>query len=226
MLAQHQEGKSSQNVGIKNDAVYQLVCDSFDMLVIDLLSVRQALIKDGGLLCLLKKNPDRLRRCEASEIETVGVHIGSLVDVEDLERFVAEAEDRQRKQIAQKINSALELLVPSGESGTKEGVEALIKRFIKETEPLERDRNRFRAHRYEQNFNKQSFQPLSTLKAQLDAFERLLGALHIVLERPIDDFVDEDGESLLFEERMFVADIQGTAEDLADIIVNGRTSKQ
>lgn len=55
-------------------------------------------------------------------------------------------------------------------------------------------------------------------------FERLLRDLNIVLTRPMT--LEREGiDSLLFEERRFMADCEGTAEDLADIIVHGRINE-
>ena len=52
--------------GIWNDAVLQLLRDSFDMLVIDLASIREGLVEKTGLLNRLKQDCARLRRYEPS----------------------------------------------------------------------------------------------------------------------------------------------------------------
>ena len=220
------EGESPrQKAYIQNDAVWQLVLDSFDMLVIDLLSLRDRMVKHRGLFDLLKESPTRLRPCDPAEVSVlVGITINDLSAIEDLERVVVEQEDYRRKQIAERINNALSRLVPDGGPCTTGSIETLNRRFRKETESLNNDRNRFRAHRYEHHFDRKALQPFSALQGQLDVFERLLRDLDVAIRRPMTSG-REEMETLFFEERMFVASPEGTAEDLSDIMVHGRISE-
>ncbi|RKH42428.1 hypothetical protein D7X12_15670 [Corallococcus sicarius] len=201
---------SRRRVRIWNDAVLQLARDSFDMFVIDLFSIRERLVR-RGLLHLLEKDCARLKRCDPSEISTRPAIIsGNIGGPEDYARIQAEVQQHHRELVTQSINGALDGLIPGEYPVTPQGVQTLVKRFMKETEPLERDRNRVRAHRYERHFDVQHFQSLDDLQSQLDIFERLLGDLYLVLTR----------NSFIFR-LDFHASTEGTAQDLADIMVHG-----
>jgi len=109
-----------------NDAVLQVMRDSFDMLVIDLYSIREMLVMRGGLFALLKEHPERLHVRESS------------VDNPDL-----------RKIVTGQIREAARWLLQTDEPATTDVVAALCSRFIADTKPLDRDRNQVRAHRFE-----------------------------------------------------------------------------
>jgi hypothetical protein len=57
-LILHLKKSSHTAIVIRNDAVYQLLLDCFDMFVIDLASLRNGLIGRTGLFNHLKKKPD------------------------------------------------------------------------------------------------------------------------------------------------------------------------
>ncbi|NNB89470.1 hypothetical protein [Corallococcus exiguus] len=199
-----------RRVRIWNDAVLQLARDSFDMFVIDLFSLRERLVR-RGLFNLLEEDCARLRRCDPLEIPTRPAMIhGDIGGPEDYARIQAEVQQHHRELVAQSINGALDRLIPGEYPVMPKGVQALVRRFMKETEPLDRDRNRVRAHRYERHFDSQHFQSLGELQGQLDIFERLLGDLYLVLTRNVFMFQLD-----------FHADSEGAAEDLADIMVHG-----
>ncbi|MFY0526126.1 hypothetical protein ACN28I_24260 [Archangium gephyra] len=205
-----QKKTSRRRVRIWNDAVFQLARDSFDMFVIDLFSTRERLVK-RGLLHLLEQDCSRLRRCDPSEIPMVPAMLhGGIDGPEDYARIQAEVQQHHRELVTRSINGALDRLIPGESPVTPKGVQALVKRFMKQTEPLERDRNRVRAHRYERHFDARHFQSLGDLQGQLDIFERLLGDLYLVLTR----------NAFIFHLN-FHASTEGTAEDLADIMVHG-----
>jgi hypothetical protein len=203
--------------GIWNDAVLQVVRDSFDMLVIDLASIRESLIEKNGLLHRLRAECNRLRRYEPSEFAARPVMIVSdNGDDTDNARVETEVQQYGRELVANSINDALARLIPDEFPVTSKGVEALIKRFIKETEPLDKDRNHVRAHRYEyRNFDrKKYFQPLDNLQDQLDIIERLLRDLYLVLTK-----------TSYHLDLRFQADTKRTAEGLADFMVHGSVNE-
>lgn len=205
---------SPREPGIWNDAVLQLLRDSFDVFVIDLASIRERLVEKNGLLNRLKTECVRLRHCDPSEIPArpAMVHIHGDMSGVDRTRIQTEVEQQARERVAASINAALFRLIPDENPITPKGVEALIKRFMKATEPVDKDRNHVRAHRYEhRNFDRQKyFQPLDELQGQLDIIERLLGDLYLVLTR----------NAFIFR-LDFHASTERTAEDLADIMVHG-----
>ena len=194
---------------IRNDAVLQLVRDCFDMFVIDLASIREGLVEASGLLNQLKKSPSRLKRCDASEFAPRPVVV---IGGDDHDRVAAEVDEYGRELIAKGINDALEWLIPAEYPVTADGVGRLIARFIKETDPIDKDRNHVRAHRYEHRpFDRhRHFQPLTALQSQLELFEHLLGDLYLVLTR-----------NSYHLELKFQASNSRTADDLADIMVHG-----
>ncbi|MBZ4421760.1 hypothetical protein [Myxococcus sp. RHSTA-1-4] len=206
------QNTSPRKPGIWNDAVLQLLRDSFDVFVIDLASIRERLVEKNGLLSQLKKECARLRRCEPAEIEAQPVMLSGDMRGADPGRIEAEFQQHVRERIAGSINASLSRLIPDEYPVTAKGVEALIKRFMKDTEPVERDRNHVRAHRYEyRGFDRRKhFQPLDELQGQLDIFEQLLGDLFHVLTRGTFGF-----------KLRFTASTEGTAEDLADLMVHG-----
>ncbi|WP_157757460.1 hypothetical protein [Corallococcus macrosporus] len=198
--------------GLWNDAVLQLLRDSFDVFVIDLASIRERLVEGSGLLNRLKKDCARLRRCEPSEIPPQPIMLFGDMRGADRARIEAETQQHNRERIAGSINASLARLFPDEYPVTPEGVGALIRRFMKSTEPVVRDRNHVRAHRYEyRSFDRhQYFQPLDEIQGQLDIFEQLLGDLFHVLRWGVVGF-----------ELQFEADSEGAAEDLADLMVHG-----
>lgn len=194
---------------IRNDAVLQLVRDCFDMFVIDLASIREGLVEDMGVLNRIKKSPSRLSRCDASEFAP---RPAMVIGGDDHERVAAEVAAHGRELVAQGINKALERLIPGEYPVTPNGITDLIARFIKATDPVDKDRNHVRAHRYEHRpFDRhRHFQPLTAIQGQLDLFEQLLGDLYLVLTRNWYDL-----------ERRFQASHSRTAHDLADLMVHG-----
>jgi len=88
-------------------------------------------------------------------------------------------------------------------------VEALCTRFITDTKPLDEDRNRVRAHRYQQKRDTSDlFIVLPDLQGQIDIVRHYLEDLYLV--------ITHNGHS------MDLADSSGhLAEDMADIIVHG-----
>ena len=194
---------------IRNDAVLQLVRDCFDMFVIDLASIREGLVEPMGVLNRIKENPSRLTRCDASKLAPRPVMV---IGGDDHERVAAEVDACRRELVAKGINEALERLVPGEYPVTPEGITKLIAKFIKATDPVDKDRNHVRAHRYEHRpFDRhRHFQPLPAHQDQLDLFEQLLGDLYLVLTR----------NSYHLELR-FQASHSRTAHDLADLMVHG-----
>lgn len=198
--------------GLWNDAVLQLLRDSFDVFVIDLASIRERIVESTGILNRLKRDCTRLRRCAPSEIPPQPVMLFGDMRGADRARIEAETQQQDRERIAGNINASLARLFPDEYPVTPEGVGALIRRFRRNTEPLDSDRNHVRAHRYEyRNFDRQKFfQPLDDIQGQLDIFEQLLGDLFLVLRW--------DGLSF---DLQFEADTEGSANDLADLMVHG-----
>ena len=168
-----------------NDAAIQIMRDSFDMLVIDLYSVRERLTRNG-LFDLLKETPSRLSPTPSTAPDS----------------YLANLVTTQVRQAAIRLNG-------TDQPATLAMVEALCARFIKDTKPLDEDRNRVRAHRYQQKRDTSNlFIVLPELQGQIDVMRLYLEDLYLV--------ITHNGHS------MDLADSSGhLAEDMADIIVHG-----
>lgn len=171
-----------------NGAVLQVLRDSFDMLVIDLFSIRQRLVKGEGIFALLRDDPERLHVREPAVADA------------DLKRIVAG-----------QIREAARWLTQVDEPATAGTVSALCGRFIKETLPLDRDRNQVRAHRFEHEGRDTSklFIELPALQGQIDVVGAYLKTLYLV--------VTHHGHSM----DLNFGDPNGFAKDFADLIVHG-----
>jgi hypothetical protein len=174
---------------VQNEGLIQLFRDSFDMLVIDLYSIREGLTGPGGLLNRLRDDPSPLRW--RSPDEYGGGHKAAL--------------------IAGSINVALARLVAPAPA-TSDAVHALIQRFLAATRPLDEDRNRVRAHRYARNNLNTGhlFIPLPELAGQIDTVARYVADLYLAITG------NDSGTDLEFS-----GGSDGTAADLADLIVHG-----
>lgn len=168
-----------------NSAAIQIMRDSFDMLVIDLHSVRERLARHG-LFDLLKQAPSRLSPTPSTAPDSC---LANLVTA-------------QIRQAATRLNG-------TDQAATLAMVEALCTRFITDTKPLDEDRNRVRAHRYQQKRDTSDlFIALPDLQGQIDIMRRYLEDLYLV--------ITHNGHS------MDLADSSAhLAEDMADIIVHG-----
>jgi hypothetical protein len=168
-----------------NGAAIQIMRDSFDMLVIDLYSVRERLTRIG-LFDLLKQAPERLSPTPSTAANA----------------YLARIVTTQIREAAIRLNG-------TDQPSTLETVEALCARFRNDTKPLDEDRNRVRAHRYQQRSDTSDlFIVLPDLQEQIDIMRRYLEDLYLV--------ITHNGHS------MDLANSSGhLAQDLADIIVHG-----
>ncbi len=114
---------------VYNSVALQPFRDSFDMLVIDLCSAAKAWLDDDrGLFRRLARQPNLLRRRTAEDFG--GGDFGEIV--------------------AKDVNAAIVKLVPDEEPVGAAGIERLRERFRLATKRVVNDRNKVRAHRYEQ----------------------------------------------------------------------------
>src|SRR5882762_7737005 len=130
---------------LRNANVLQLVRDSFDMLVIDLASMREAMTKRHGVFNMLRKEVSRFRRFAPEECDPGPT---AFADQDPTAEETAKWEEGLRVWMAGRWNAVLDRLFPSGPQITEDHITDLIKRFRTETEPTDKDRNHVRAHRY------------------------------------------------------------------------------
>jgi hypothetical protein len=171
-----------------NAHVVQILRDSFDMLVIDLYSIREALTDRVGFFGLLRQNPGRLHISPSASEDT----------------YFA-------RTVNKGLREAQVWLVQTADPATTEAVESLCKRFREGTQPLDADRNRIRAHRYENRGKDVTklFVSLPDLKDQIDLMWSYLQRLYLILT------------NRGYSDQLHVGNAEGTAKDLADLVMHG-----
>jgi len=197
-----------------NDGLMQIMRDSFDMLVIDLFSIRESLVERGGLLDLIREAPGVLRRRAPDEFQPTTTGAG--LSDEDRERLLPELRREEQERYARDINTAIDSLVGPSETPTADDVQNLIAQFRRNTELLDRDRNRVRAHRYQRGNRDTThlFIALPDLASQIDVVQRLLADLYLIVH---------NGSFAMA--MTFACDPTGTAESLADLLVHGTINR-
>jgi hypothetical protein len=171
---------------LSHDALIQIMRDSFDMLVIDLYSIRESLTAKRGLFSLLEAEPHRLWARPSTAAIPFVAHIAT-----------------------KNVGNAVKALTGSRRRATADTVRELCRRFRERTEPLDADRNRVRAHRYQQEKDtSRFFLGLPKLRRQIDFMSLYLRRMYLIVTH--SDFSME----LAFAG-------SGVAPDLADIIVHG-----
>jgi|GEM_PF-3277147 len=193
-----------------NEGLMQILRDSFDMLVIDLYSIRESLVEDGGLFDRIREDPMVLSRRTAEEFKADPVLVFGTTAAGQKE-IVEEETTRSKNRIASDINSAIERRFSSAVPVTPEDVSNTICVFRKLTKPLDDDRNRVRAHRYQRSAKDTShlFIALPDLAKQIDVMEAWLADLYLALR----------GGKIHLESSFAFAG--STPEDLVDILVHG-----
>jgi hypothetical protein len=199
---------AAEGLPLKNDILLRLFSDSYDMLVIDLCSLRERVAKKG-LFTRLHQHLDRLRRFRPTDFNPQPMLLGDEWTSDLAHDFVA----GEAKFMSDDCNKYFDWLFPGGDPVTPEHVRALTKRFLEDTKPTFLDRNKARAHRYEEKpaAAAQHFQTLEQVQQQVEVFERYLHAICLVLT----------GGSFAMDSPGFRWDVEATAQDLADLIVIG-----
>lgn len=192
-----------------NDAVVQMLRDSFDMLVIDLASIRESMVERKGLLGRLKSDLHvHIRQCASSDLKPRSV----VAFGTDHDGIRAEYDAAERRSIAKAVNTALGEMFPGGFPVTSNAVGKLIERFIRDTDAIDKDRNHVRAHRYEHRpFDRTKyFCPPDAVGEHLKVIEKYLVDLYFVVTW-----------ATYHAHLDFNSGAKRVAEDLADLIVHG-----
>jgi hypothetical protein len=201
--------QGGQDYRVRNDAVLRVVRDSYDMLVVDLASLREGVTGRRGLFKKLRRHRHDLRRFGPDDVDLRPIqYIGTPLSKTAEAEFIAS----ERAWMAARWNEVFDRLFPDGASVTKAQVDDLMNRFRKDTEPTKNDRNRVRAHRYEEASNGSAayFQTLGQVEAQIQVFERYFNDLFLVLAKGSYEMTP-----------LVAANAEGTARDLADLILLG-----
>jgi hypothetical protein len=191
----------------RNEGVYQAMRDSYDMLVIDLASLREGMVSKDGVLNQLAKHLELFQPFTWNNVSHEPAGLASPMPIDGKEAV----ERWEREQKALYLNQALKRLFPGSPPVTEKCVPALIKRFRDETEPMMSDRNRVRAHRYEGASRDPSFfQTIPSVESQIGVFEQYLNDLYAVTEN-----------GMYSMEPPLRASPHTTAQDLVDLVQHG-----
>lgn len=155
---------------VRNDVIFQLIRDSFDMLVIDLASMREGLVGPYGVFKLLRAS----RACfTAFSIDNVQVAPTIWLDGAPSPAGQAASHRQDRQKAAARLNERVDHLFGCPPPVTDAHVTELVDRFRQETQPIMDDRNRVRAHRYEGVSNGHGFRmTVDAVPSQIAVFER------------------------------------------------------
>jgi hypothetical protein len=196
-----------------NDGVMQVLRDSFDMLVVDLFSIREAIVETDGVIAHLRKLPGFLRPVSAGE--RWQAPIPSKEQAQSAGSRDPERDAFFETHFRKGLNDAIDRLIPSYAT-SQDPIKHLISRFRADTDALNDDRNRVRAHRYEKTSRETSqlFIPLPDLAAQIETMERYLSDLYRVSTG--NSFQMSIGYSYSANE---------ASRDLADLIVLGSINR-
>ena len=191
----------------RNDIVTRMFLDSCDMLVIDLCSLRER-VATKGLFTHLHRYTSTLRRFKPGDFDVEWMRIDEW-SAESQEHQLAE----ERQRLADTSNAHFDFLFPGVTVVSHAEVGALIDRFLVATRPTQLDRNKARAHRYEERPENAArhAQTLDQIDEQLRVFERYFHSLFWVAtacDYPMDY-------------PAFFADEAETARDIADLVVLG-----
>jgi hypothetical protein len=197
---------------ILNGSALQMARDSFDMLVIDLASLREGAAERGGAFDRIRSHPEAFRRFSPDDFDPTRIHI--LGDPAPDEEAWLRGE--LMKEHVARANEILVRVFPEGEPVTRGHVDDLIRRFRRDTVITDRDRNRVRAHRYEEASKDAHHlaQTLTDVESQIRVFETYFNELYFSLTagwflmRPVGS-----------------PNPERTAQDLADIIVLGSINR-
>lgn len=196
----------NQTIPVRNDALLLVMQDSFDMLVIELCSLRERMTREGGIFYSLQEYPGLLRKLTPEDIEDQPIIGHGKLTPEDAQRQVKE-------MLLQSCNAVFIKLFSDRKRARKTHIEALRLRFKQETLPTNDDRNNVRAHRQEKHMAANHFQSLTQVEEQIKIFESYLNDLLLVVNR-----------SNVPMRAMVIADTAQTATDIADIICHGSIS--
>jgi hypothetical protein len=209
---------------IKNDILWQMMTDSYSMLIIDLASLYKNLGEQGGFFGLLKIHSAKLRKTSYRNIDAPEPNIltmpGSPITPGYEARLRREVKEDFQKTVAYNMEKCLYRLFPHLQGNPDQGVcqgdiEKLKDRILKRADEIYTDRDNLRAHRFQKgDVDKATLKGL-TLKdvgAHFEYIEDFMNSLRMVTLQSSMDYND-----------MNHSNVKCTAEDVVDIIVMGST---
>lgn len=223
---------------LKNDIIYQMVWDSYDMVVIDLASLCRWMKGKGGFFNQLNGHLKKFKRPNVKKIKVDEPYIiedpnGPAMSTKEYKALAESMQEEVRNQIAKNINAAYDRLFPplplqkrkfpfcflkqipstsSTNQVTQEHIKALKDKFDKLTEEVIHDRDSRRAHRYEKRKADSSIKMLSLkrINEQFKTLESIIGDIRIITI----------GGEFSYKSPFF-ASPSIVAKDIADMIFHG-----
>jgi hypothetical protein len=221
ILGEIEKVTGGKKFNIKNDVIWQMMSDSYEMLIIDLASLYRGMCESGGFFGKLKHFSPTLRKKSHRSIEvgepTILQH-GKNMTPADLERVKKQAQTELKKLYAQGIEEALLELFPElkeaqDKKANHDHIEALKDRFWNLNVELVRERDNFSAHRYESkndSFENLKRIGLPAVEAHFQRLEKMMNAIRLVAFN-----------STFSYSNMNLASSPRAAEDIVDLLMNG-----
>lgn len=203
----------------RNDIVYALIFDSWDMLVIDIASLCKDMLGRGGFFNILKNHVNQLKPSKKAQYtapEPMVNYIGQEPTIQQKLKHKLEMQEEFLALLVKNNHDAFYRLFPNskGRQGRlkHEDVDDLIKQFEDIAGPFIADRNKHRAHRYERREMAIGIKSLDIkeISQNFERLEKILNDIRLVSE--LSTFAYND---------MNFADSKATADDLIFLILVG-----
>lgn len=206
---------------IKNDILWILLNDSYEMLIIHFSGLVKGLYLPGGFFDVLKQNAPILRLKSWKRMDSpVGTTHNNIPMEIDKKIKIQNFLDKSFKKGLSNYQKALLMkLFPGIENNntfqpSNKQIEFLKNNFITEMEPLIDERDNYRAHRYEIN-DSSNFKNINLLSLEM------VSNKFLYLESLMNDIRLLCTNSTFGYSNMCVADVRNTAEDFIDLLQIG-----
>ncbi len=180
-----------KNFKIKNDIVYRMIMDSWDMLVIDFASLAKGMMGEGGLFNQMKANLHQIKPLNKKKVEVPkgSIHfMNEYPSEEELNRIKVELDKNFVNEMLKGNRDALFHLFPKAKQRDPlkirpEDIDDLKNEFEKLITDVIDDRNKHRAHKFENIKDKTSYEHLSfkILNVKFEEVEKLMNSIRLVV---------------------------------------------
>lgn len=207
---------------IRNSILWQMLSDSYSMLIIDMASLYRSMAEQGGFFNQLKNHSAKLRRTSYRKIEAPSPNIiedtSSPLDDQSRNQIERELKEHFQKLVASNMEEQLVFLFPQlkgnpDKSISHKEIDDLKNRIMKRADEVLNDRDNLRAHRYQQGDEDKAKMAGLSLKQVGEHFEYLEGFMNAVR------MVTLSGSMTYTDTNN--ANTERTAQDVADIIAMG-----
>lgn len=205
-------------IPMRNDIIVQMMRDTFDMLVNDIVSFCESMVEHGGFFEKLKKLKaviTLLRQEEITPPEPNIINIGYEQSEQERDQQIREIKNEYIRRILDGQKETLSTLFPGLKSRrelrvTEKDVNKLILKFKEIYASVKKYRNHISAHRFERKSEKPRSLSLDEIGKSLDGIQHIMNAIRVVL----------DSSSFAYMGTFRVSPVQ-TSEDLLDLMFTG-----